>query len=521
MKNKLSLVQQFKRAINVGTPLITITCFDPEATMAGIQKSMNGDGPALVQWDTVRGWRSRNEKGDKAIAKAIKGADITATINEVKQLEMAMDFPEDTILFVLNGQHYVSKPKFSQALWNLRDEFKAKFSAIVLLAPQMTLPAELQQDVLVLDDPLPSDSELEAIVVKNYAAAKEDLKIKSPITKDIIEKAVAALRGLAAFPAEQAVAMCLSKEGLDIDGLWDRKRQMISETPGLSVYSGQEKFNDIGGCEQVKNFLRGVLTGKEAPNVIVFIDEGEKMFAGATADHVGDSGASKDILGTTLKFMEDSEAEGVIFVGVRGAAKSAIAKAAGNEAGIPTIALDLGAVKGGIVGETEHKIRQAYKVIDAVGGGRAYFIMTCNKDATFPPELERRFTAGKFFFDVPDADTFYKEREERDGIWPIYLKKYGIEAAQLKGLNDDGWTGAEIRNCTRMAYRQNLSLKEAAEYIIPVSVSGGAQLTQLRQQASDVYLSANKRGRYTYRPSKEEKGQKSERRSFRNSSSGE
>jgi hypothetical protein len=33
--------------------------------------------------------------------------------------------------------------------------------------------------------------------------------------------------GLAAFPAEQTVAMCLPRNGLNYDDLWERKRQAI------------------------------------------------------------------------------------------------------------------------------------------------------------------------------------------------------------------------------------------------------------------------------------------------------
>ena len=45
-----------------------------------------------------------------------------------------------------------------------------------------------------------------------------------------------------------------------------------------------------------------------------------------------------------LSWMQDEEAEGLIFVGPPGTAKSATAKAAGNSIGIPTIAFDFGAM---------------------------------------------------------------------------------------------------------------------------------------------------------------------------------
>jgi hypothetical protein len=67
-----------------------------------------------------------------------------------------------------------------------------------------------------------------------------------------MDKAVDAIIGLAAFPAEQTVAMCLSRNGLDYDDLWERKRQAIEQVRGLSVWRGSESLDDIGGYEALK-----------------------------------------------------------------------------------------------------------------------------------------------------------------------------------------------------------------------------------------------------------------------------
>lgn len=495
------MLQQFRTAVAVGTPVLCIKTFDNESSMAEIQSLVNGDsGTAVVQWDVVRGWKGRNAEGQEAIKSALSvvGQEIEVTQSPVEQADIALHLPQNTFLFLLNahrylGSDYPNAASVVQAICNLRDPFKSSQRTCIMLGPDFTLPAELQQDVLVLDQPLPTAKELEEIVV----SLVQERKAKGVHETDII-KAVEAGQGLATFPYEQTVAMSLVKGKLDHDVIWERKCQIISDTPGLSVYQGKETFKSIGGCDQVKDFLLSVLHGKESPNVCVFVDEGEKAFSGATADYVGDSGVSKDVLGTTLKFMEDTESEGVIFVGVRGAAKSAIAKAMGNEGGIPTIAMDLGAMLGGVVGESQARIRQAYKIINAVGAGRVYFVMTCNKDISFPPELERRFTAGKFFFDIPDAATLYESTEERDSIWPIHLGKYSIPESQREGVLDRGWTGAEIRNCARMAYRQSITLQQAAKYIIPVEQSNPADLESLRRRADGKYLSANYPGVYRY-----------------------
>ena len=54
--------------------------------------------------------------------------------------------------------------------------------------------------------------------------------------------------------------------------------------------------------------------------------------------------------GTILTWMQNREADGCILIGPPGTAKSLVAKATGNTAGIPTIAFDLAAMKNGIIG---------------------------------------------------------------------------------------------------------------------------------------------------------------------------
>jgi hypothetical protein len=163
-------------------------------------------------------------------------------------------------------------------------------------------------------------------------------------------------------------------------------------------------------------------------------------------------------------------------------------KATGNSAGIPTIAFDLSAMQHSLIGASGERLRAALAVIDAVSQGRSLWIATCNAITTLPPELRRRFTLGTYFFDLPTA-------EERQQIWTIYQSKYGVNG-ELP--NDDGWTGAEIKECCRKAYRLRLPLTEAARYTVPVSRSAAEQIKALRQMASGKFLSASTPGIYTW-----------------------
>jgi hypothetical protein len=438
------------------------------------------DSTPILQWDIMQGLRHANEAGRKVAAQLLDGQNPDA-VGPQDVLILGNRLPEDAVLIVANFHRFWSDPSVMQGVWNLRDSFKANGRTLLMLAvPGARLPDELAQDVIVVDQPLPTQADLERIIRETFEAAELDEPSDA-----VLQRAVDAVIGLASFPAEQVLAMSLTRAGLEFDQLWERKRQVIAQTPGLSVWRGGETFTDIGGCWNVKRFLQAVLNGVEPPRVVVFVDEIEKAFAGIGTDL---SGVKTEMAGTLLTWMQDHEAEGTIFLGPPGAAKSAVGKATGNSAEVPTIAFDLSAMQDSLVGASGERLRAALQVVEAVSQGRSLWIATCNSIASLAPELRRRFTLGTFFFDLPNS-------EEREAIWKLYLAKYGVNG-ELP--DDEGWTGAEIKECCRKAAHLRMSLREAADYIVPVSRSASEQIKALRQQASGKFISASKPGVYEY-----------------------
>jgi hypothetical protein len=476
----MKIIDQVRAARRVSVPLVVIATPDPAATMDTLMKET--DLPALC-WDIVRGVRPVNAAGRATVESAF-GEDAGTLTDAAAMLDRVSRLPKETMLFVLQAHRCLEGPAAEavvQAIWNLRDELKRDGRTVIMLGPAFRLPPELQQDVLVLDEALPDGDQLRAIVTAQFEAAQ----LPAP-DESVLARAVDALRGLAAFPAEQVTAMSLRKSGLDLDALWERKRRMIEQTPGLSVNRSGETYDDLGGLEAAKAFGRRILSGNAAPKAVVFIDEVEKALAGAAGDS---SGVSQDLLGTLLTYMQDHAATGIIAVGPPGSGKSAWAKATGSTGKIPTIAFDLGGMKGSLVGQSEANIRAALKVVSAVADDNALWIATCNSIGALPPELRRRFTYGLWYFDLPSAD-------ERNVIWRIYLDRYRLPAQGLP--EDEGWTGAEIRVCCDLAWRLGCTLVEASSYVVPVARSAAQQIEALRTQASGRFLSASRPGIYRY-----------------------
>lgn len=487
----MDFVTQFKAARRVSTPLIAVRTFDAKSTTETIKRALNGklSETPIIRWNAVHGFKALTERGDAELANMLQGVDVGETVPITGALRFAENCTQDVILIFSNAHLFWVDPVAIQAVWNLRDGFTANGNMLVMLcAPGAVLPGELVNDVLVMDEPLPTAEELAELVSKEFEYSKSGKP-----DADTLSKATDALIGLPTFPAQQSTAMCLSNRKLDVPELWERKRQVIAQTPGCSVYKGSETLADVRGLESVVNFLRKRMSGKNPPKCILFQDEVEKAFAGTGTDM---SGVKTELTGSYCSWFEQEQAEGITFIGLPGVSKSALAKAMGNEYGMPVIIFDIAATQNSLVGQSGANLRTALKMISSISQGRLLVISTCNGVESVPPEIRRRIgSLGTFFFDAPTA-------EERKAIWELYRTKYSIPA-DCKTPNDNGWTGAEIKECCRKADIFGISLEQAANYVIPVTRSSAERIRSLRMASSGKYLSASKPGEYTYSEAQE------------------
>jgi hypothetical protein len=297
-------------------------------------------------------------------------------------------------------------------------------------------------------------------------------------------RCVDAVAGLSAFGAEQALALSLTKGGMNFGLLRERHRQMIENAKGLTVWRGGDTFDRIGGNAAFKSFGRRFLGGRYRPGAVLWVDEVEKALAGVSGDLTG---ISQDYLATLLSFMTDSEIPGILLMGHPGTGKSLGSKALAGEAGVPCVRMDMGAMHGSLVGESQHAIRHALKVSSAISQGRLVVVATCNSVAVLPPEFVNRFK-WRYFFDLPD-------REEKDVIWSIHRAKYEIGAKEPRP-DDSGWNGREIEQACNTAWMLKCSLAEAADMIVPISQSSAEEIARRRNEAHGRYLSASRPGSF-------------------------
>jgi len=467
---------KIKQAWQAGVPLVAVETADPAQTISSILRDLNGklEDLTLLQWDICRSLVGKNERGKKAV-KLLLGdnpvetlCDPTACLNALGKLE-----GEHAFAFILNGHKHWTDADRLQAIWNLRDEWKAKGSMLVILCESAaTLPAELRADVLVMNEDSPDEERIDHIVEEVSKAAK--LKLESRERQKVLDT----LLGYPCdYAVEQAFALGCSKDGVDIQRLWELRIQAMKTLAGIEISMPQETFADLAGCEGAKAMNGAYITGRTPPRCVFLLDELEKMIAGHGTDS---SGVTGHIVEQFLYWTEQKKVDAELLVGVPGAGKTRTGWCTAGEAHVPFIRGSMSMVTGSLVGQSEAQMSRMLKAVDAIGQGRVLMVATCNNMETLPPEIVARFRLGTFFFDYPTET-------ELAALWKYYIRKYDLKD---KAPSVSRWVGREVESCCHRAWLFRQPLSEAMKTVVPVSMASAGKMEALRKSASGRFNAA-------------------------------
>ena len=481
----MGMLEQLKRCRARGVPLVSVSTIDDHATADTIVDALAGDDPILV-WSLAAGWTPRNEAAGPALARMMDGAD-PYDPPAAAALRAAGKAPPGSALVALGAHHWQGDRVAEAWIRDLRNPFEATGRTLILTGPAFAAwGPDVGPHVEPLDDDPPDDAARETAI----RAVLHDAETPEP-DDTTIRLAVAGTRGLPAFGVRQATALAVDRSGLDLQRLRARWRKAINSTPGLSVDDTVRRIEELGGLSGIKGLAARLAAGRNPPRVVVLMDEGGKMLAGggAATGGAGDmSGVSQSIEAALLTEMSDTRADGMIAFGVPGAGKSASAQAMAAALGVPVVRLDLGAIKGGIVGLSEGNIRRALGMIRAMAG-RAFWILTANELVTIKAEIRRRFRAGIWFYDLPSS-------EERESIRRFYCDRYKVANDPAQWPDLEGWTGAEIETCAERAADWQCSPRESGAYVVPVAQMAADTVAAMRTAAAGRFLSASYPGVY-------------------------
>ncbi|PQO28940.1 AAA family ATPase [Blastopirellula marina] len=399
----------------------------------------------------------------------------------------ALATPDGTTLVVLQNFHrFMQSAEIVQALIQQVIAGKQNRTFVVILSPIVNLPAELEKLFVVLEHELPDREQLQEIAL---GIATEEGEFPEGAEREVLLDAAV---GLTRFEAEGAFSLSLIRDGrLTAATLWEQKAQMLKKSGLLHLFRGGDDFSRLGGLAALKAFAKRALLQPSRNNPL-------------------------------------KRPRGVMLLSPPGCGKSQFCKALGREVGRPVLILDVGSLLGSLVGQSEERTRAALRTVDAMApcilmidevekafaglsgssdSGVAarmfgtflswlndhesdvFVVCTANDVSKLPPEFSRseRFD-GVFFVDLPG-------REEKDAIWQIYRDLFEIDPEQ-RLPKDDEFTGAEIRACCRLAALLDVSLIQAAQYVVPVAVTSAESVGKLRQWAHGRCLAADKPGVY-------------------------
>lgn len=303
---------------------------------------------------------------------------------------------------------------------NSQGEDELLLGAVIILTSSGDIPESLRPVTTVYEWPLPTREQISREI--GAAVAGNGGTFQDPLAS-IVEAAA----GLPMNAVEDATALALRRSGsLAVGHVASFKRRLIERERVLSWHDPDPRGLDaVGGLGRLKRWL---------------VERRQAMSPEARAYGL-------------------KAPRGVLLAGIPGCGKSLVRKAIAASWGIPLLELDLGALKGRYVGQSEERIRQALKTAQAVapvvlgleeiekalagatglGGdsgvskdqlgvlltwlqeheGAVFLVATANDCTSLPPELLRkgRFDEA-FFVDLP-------QHGEREEILSATIRKTG------------------------------------------------------------------------------------------------
>ena len=148
-----------------------------------------------------------------------------------------------------NFHRFLARAEVVQALDTQIAAGKQDRTFVVILAPVVQIPVELEKQFVVVEHDLPGRDQLEAIA-RGVATEPGELP-----EGDGLDAVLDAAAGLTRVEAENAFSLSLVRHGrLAPDVLWEMKMQALKKSGLLEMHRGGETFADLGGLEALKAF---------------------------------------------------------------------------------------------------------------------------------------------------------------------------------------------------------------------------------------------------------------------------
>jgi len=481
----MSFNQEFELLLRARYPLIYVPTREEERVEATIARIAQAGNRGVYTWDFVDGYQGNpNDAG-------------FARRNPLQALELVEKLPVSaSAIFILRDFHrFLEDVAVARKLKNLARLLKSQPKNLVVLSPQLSIPDDLSEVLTVLDFPLPDFNEIKGELELLLSTTGTRLESRE------LDALVRSCQGLSMDRIRRVLARAIATHGAiqpeDIDLILEEKRQSIRQTQILDFYPATEKISDIGGLDNLKDWLlrRG----------------------GSFSERARQYGLPHP--------------RGLLLAGIQGTGKSLTAKAISHHWHLPLLRLDVGRLFAGLVGESESRTRQMIQLAEALAPcvlwideidkafagfdsrgdsgttsrvfgtfitwmaektSPVFIVATANNIQALPPELLRRGRFDEIFFvGLPN-------QEERQEIFSVHLSRlrpHNLQSYDLERLayETPDFSGAEIEQilveAMHIGFSQNRDfttddILEAASQIVPLARTAKDQIEFLQAWAA-------------------------------------
>ena len=317
----MGFTQEFNLLLKARYPIIYVTTIEEDRLEYTIRNCIKKNGNrGIYIWDFVEGYI--NNPNNNGLAKR----------NPLQALEFIEKIqPETPAIFLLKDfNRFLNDVSVSRKLKNLIRILKTQPKTLIIVATEVNIPNEFIDTITILEFQLPQLNEIKQELDRLVNS------LNQKIENNVFESLINSCQGLSLERIRRVLSKIIAlHKTLDeraIDLILKEKRQIIYQTQVLEFCLSDNTIADIGGLTNLKNWLT----------------QRAKSFSNRAKNY-----------GLPAP-------RGLLLIGIQGTGKSLTAKAIANDWQLPLLKLDFGRLFGGIVGESEMKIRQMIQIAETL-----------------------------------------------------------------------------------------------------------------------------------------------------------
>jgi hypothetical protein len=328
----MNFAQEVETLIRARYPILYIQSSEEARLQGVIQEIAQRRQKQLFEWSCSSGLLTAGTSIQSSKAKNSPTREPLAALDYViDQTEPAIFLFKDLHPFLTRNNHTVVR-RLKEIALHLKNSFKT----VIIIAPILEIPPELEKEITVLNFPLPTRDELNDLLTRILEDVKRFKNVHVNLDDAGRERLLQAALGLTMSEAENVFAKIIVKsEGLsadDINEVFTEKQQIVRKNGLLEYCAVDETMSDVGGLPVLKDWLQ--------KRGLAFTDEA-RAFGLPTP-------------------------KGILLVGAQGCGKSLCAKAVATLWQLPLLRFDMGRMFGSLVGSSEENVRRAIQVAESV-----------------------------------------------------------------------------------------------------------------------------------------------------------